>query len=203
MPDEQSADTRTRIFLAADELFCQHGYEGVSVRDVAQRADVNKASVFYYFSSKEELFEEVLQKYFSASREAMQDALESGGTVRERMHRLIEDYWAFMRQNSQYSKLVQGLLLSGDEYLPSVQRALEPLFEWTLEVVSEVSPSEGPTAARQLYVTFAGAVTTHFTYAPALEPGWGDDPLSDASMEERRQHLHWLVDLMLDELIEG
>jgi TetR/AcrR family transcriptional regulator len=194
-------DTKTRIFEAADELFCKFGYDGVSVRDVARRADVNKASVFYHFTSKDELFEAVLGSYYELQRRALDEALQTDGTVRDRMHKLIDDYWLFMREHSRYSKLVQGLLLGGGERLEFIKRALTPLFNWTLEVLSEISPAEGPTAARQLYLTFVGAVVNYFTYAPALERGWGGDPLAEEAIEERREHLHWLVDLVLDDLI--
>lgn len=199
---DDSVDTRTRIFQAADELFCKYGYDGVSIRDVARHAGVNKASVFYYFSSKEELFEAVLTNYYRAHREALGDALEVEGPLRERMHRLIDDYWTFMQQNSRYSKLVQGLLTGGGERLEMVKPTLAPLFNWTMEALSELAPEEGPRAARQLYLTFVGAVANYFSYAPALEPGWGGDPLSEAGIAERREHLHWLVDLVLDDLVD-
>ncbi len=198
---EQTIDTRTSIFQAADELFCKFGYDGVSIRDVARHAGVNKASVFYYFGSKEELFEAVLSNYYEVNRKALSAAMATEGTVRERMHRLVEDYWAFMQEHSRYSKLVQGLLCRGGDRLDFVKHTLAPLFNWTVDALSEIAPSEGPRAARQLYVTFAGAVVNYFIYAPALEPGWGGDPVSAEGFEERRQHLHWLVDLVLDDLV--
>ena len=48
------------ILAAADELFGERGYDAVSARDVARAAGVNKALVFYYFGSMEELFARVL-----------------------------------------------------------------------------------------------------------------------------------------------
>ena len=78
--------TADRIYRAADELFCELGYDGVSMRDIAQRAGVNKASVFYHFKSKDDLFERVLKAYYRAHRDALQTAFESGeGTLRERV----------------------------------------------------------------------------------------------------------------------
>ena len=45
--------TPIRILEAADKLFSQIGFDGVSVNDVAVEARVNKASVFYHFGNKE------------------------------------------------------------------------------------------------------------------------------------------------------
>lgn len=43
------------ILTAAAELFGERGYEAVSLEDVAERLDVTKGSLYYYFSSKDEL----------------------------------------------------------------------------------------------------------------------------------------------------
>ncbi|GAB3476307.1 TetR family transcriptional regulator [Amycolatopsis cihanbeyliensis] len=51
--DEQTAsDTRSRILTTARELFAEQGYEQTSVRQIAVRLDVSKATVLYHFSSK-------------------------------------------------------------------------------------------------------------------------------------------------------
>jgi AcrR family transcriptional regulator len=41
--------TRDRILTAAEEAFAIHGFNGVSLRDVVKRADVNLAAVNYHF----------------------------------------------------------------------------------------------------------------------------------------------------------
>ncbi|HEY3686434.1 MAG TPA: TetR family transcriptional regulator [Streptosporangiaceae bacterium] len=54
--------TRRRILDAARDLFAEHGYDHVSVRAIAERADVNLALINRYFGSKRELFHEVLNE---------------------------------------------------------------------------------------------------------------------------------------------
>lgn len=196
----EQADPAARIIEAADALFCEQGYDGVSMRDVARRAGVNKASVFYYFNSKDELFKKVLDAYYEAHRAALAEAYESEGTIGERLHRVVDGYLDFMIDNTRYAKLVQGLLLSGNKELPLISRGIGGLFDWTKEVLDGVVPPNGPTSSRQIFVTIAGAVMNYFVYAPALADSWGDEPLSEAMMEERRQHLHWLVDRILSDL---
>ena len=48
--------TREAISAAALELFFEHGYDAVTVADVARRAGVSVATVFNYFDTKEDLF---------------------------------------------------------------------------------------------------------------------------------------------------
>ncbi|MFE9816056.1 TetR/AcrR family transcriptional regulator [Streptomyces sp. NPDC005773] len=53
--ERKKAATRQAIADAALELFLEHGFERVSVRDVAERADVSTTTLFAHFPSKEAL----------------------------------------------------------------------------------------------------------------------------------------------------
>ena len=60
---------RDRLLDAAEELFCEHGFEGASIRDIAASADCNIASVNYYFGGKEKLYEEVWRRHLIPIRD--------------------------------------------------------------------------------------------------------------------------------------
>lgn len=53
-------DTREQIKEAARELFAKQGYDGVSVRDIIQKAKVNLGAITYHFGSKEDLYCELI-----------------------------------------------------------------------------------------------------------------------------------------------
>ena len=50
-------DKQLKIIETAEELFAEMGFSGTSVRDIADKADVNVAMISYYFGSKEKLLE--------------------------------------------------------------------------------------------------------------------------------------------------
>ena len=54
------ADKREHILIAAEQLFGERGFDGTSVRDIAQNAGVNLAMISYYFGSKEKLLEALI-----------------------------------------------------------------------------------------------------------------------------------------------
>ncbi len=56
--------TKEKILKTARVLFADHGFEGTSVRDIAKIAEVNVASLNYHFSSKENLFKEIVTQGF-------------------------------------------------------------------------------------------------------------------------------------------
>ena len=58
---------QVRIIEAAERLFSEHGFDGTSVRDIAQQAGVNLAMISYYFGSKENLLHALFNYRISES----------------------------------------------------------------------------------------------------------------------------------------
>jgi len=52
--------TRDDILDASAQLFSEHGYKGTTLRDIAAALDMKAGSLYYHFSSKEELVLEIL-----------------------------------------------------------------------------------------------------------------------------------------------
>jgi len=59
-----------RLLDAAEELFCEHGFKGTSIRDIAASAGCNIASVNYYFGGKNNLYIEVWHRHLIPMRDA-------------------------------------------------------------------------------------------------------------------------------------
>jgi AcrR family transcriptional regulator len=54
-------DTRERILDIARELFTEHGYDGTSLREIADRLGFTKAALYYHFQSKDEILLALLE----------------------------------------------------------------------------------------------------------------------------------------------
>jgi AcrR family transcriptional regulator len=65
-----------RLLDAAEGLFCEKGYAGTSVRDIAASAGCNVASVNYYFGGKQKLYEEVWRRHLIPMRDARISSIE-------------------------------------------------------------------------------------------------------------------------------
>jgi AcrR family transcriptional regulator len=189
-----------RILQAADELFCERGYAGVSVRDVAQRADVNKALVFYHYESKVLLFERVLQGYYEAHGTLLRSGIPREGDLKERVHGLVGAYFDFMAEHHRYARLIQQEVARQGEHLPLIRKNLAQLLLTSQETLGELLPERGPLAPKHFFLTLAGMTINYFTYAPALGEAWGEDPCGEAGVAERRAHVRWVVDAILGHL---
>ena len=88
-----AVDKREHIMEHAITLFADKGFEGTSIRDLAQVAGVNVAMVNYYFGSKEKLVEAILEKKSSYMKDRIEE-LEANTNLSEldKIDALIEDY---------------------------------------------------------------------------------------------------------------
>ena len=53
--DQARASTRDRILDVALDLFTDQGFDGTSMREIAERLGITKPSIYYHFASKEEI----------------------------------------------------------------------------------------------------------------------------------------------------
>ena len=75
--EEDRREVRTKLGVAARELFGSRGFAGVSVREVAERAGVTPAMVNYYFRGKHGLFRAVLEDILEEALAGMEEAGEA------------------------------------------------------------------------------------------------------------------------------
>ncbi len=76
MRPPKPADRKTRILDAAERAFAEDGFAGASLRRIVLDAQVNLATVYYYFASKDGLMAAVFERRFGPLREEHLDLLE-------------------------------------------------------------------------------------------------------------------------------
>ncbi len=84
-----SSDSRAKILEAARIEFAEKGFDGARVDSIARRANLNKALIYYYFKSKDELLEELL-RVFLEERKLGRDSIPRDGQNKDLPHRLAQ-----------------------------------------------------------------------------------------------------------------
>lgn len=64
---DEAQSLKARIFSAAIAVFAEHGLSGARMEQIATEAQTTKRMVVYYFKSKEQLYQEVLQHVYARS----------------------------------------------------------------------------------------------------------------------------------------
>jgi len=87
---KKPAERRKEIIDAARSLFQSKDYDQTTMQDVIEAVGIAKGTVYYYFKSKEELLEAVVNDIAEASAAYMQAIVdEPGGNALDKLRRLI------------------------------------------------------------------------------------------------------------------
>jgi AcrR family transcriptional regulator len=82
-----------QLLDTAESLFSQKGFDGTSVRDIAEAAGINTAMISYYFGSKEKLMEEIFERKSLNIKEKVADLLKDDSLdPLEKMYSLVDMY---------------------------------------------------------------------------------------------------------------
>jgi AcrR family transcriptional regulator len=93
--EERRLETRQAILAAAETLFAEHGYEGFSLRQVAEQAGYSATTIYLYFKDKDELLFEVALEGFDRFGQALQEAYGEAAAPLERLGAIGRAYVAF------------------------------------------------------------------------------------------------------------
>jgi AcrR family transcriptional regulator len=72
--EREKSETRDKILDAARELFITEGYDGVSMRKVAEKIEYSPTAIYLHFADKEDLFHELVHEDFAQLAEVFQSA---------------------------------------------------------------------------------------------------------------------------------
>lgn len=86
----QNEPTNTIILHAATDLFLARGYQKVSIDDIADKCNLTKATVYYYFESKADLFTEAMVELMSRIHDYMNAILKNAVPLRTRLHQVAD-----------------------------------------------------------------------------------------------------------------
>ncbi len=196
-----SVATKEAILTAARALFAERGFDAAPVQEIASRADVNKALIYYYFEDKEALYREVLQQCYSPILAIWDEpAFPQAGTPTERLIFFLRRFIEQQEANEDYRRIFAHELTRGGKHIEWLARNYVSKNRARLtEILSEgVERGEfRPVDPRVVIDTLIGAVIFHFVARPvtSLLAGKEGPPLPSV-----RELSNSLADLLLDGL---
>jgi AcrR family transcriptional regulator len=109
--------TRKEILDASAQIFSQKGYHGTSMQDIAAAVNLQKASLYYHVSSKQEILFELLNRGLLILTEEVDQVISASNPPEEKLRLAIRAYLTALTENQDVTSV---LLL---EY-----RSLEPKY---------------------------------------------------------------------------
>lgn len=131
---QPTIEARERLLGAALELFTQRGYAATSVREICLAAGVTKPVLYYYFNSKEGIYQQLMGDSY-ARFEAMLVELDSfTGSVRRRVVNFCERVFDTSVQQLPQVKLIYSIYYGTPQGAPPFN--LEQYYDRMLQVIS-------------------------------------------------------------------
>jgi AcrR family transcriptional regulator len=83
-------DTKSKIFHIAAKLMAQKGYNAVSMREISEQSGVSKPMIYYYFESKEKLYQSLMDTGLAYNDSQIQEIFNSPVSTKDKLIKLFK-----------------------------------------------------------------------------------------------------------------
>lgn len=94
-PKGEGHARRAEILAAAERIFVEHGYEGATIRKIADEVGLSSTALYMHFAEKGEILHEICRGAFQALFEANARILSKPGDPETRLREMLRAYIAF------------------------------------------------------------------------------------------------------------
>jgi AcrR family transcriptional regulator len=96
------------ILSAAQRVFSRKGYEATTMEDIASEAGFGKASLYFYFKGKEEVFLSLIKAGLEEQRSLLKEIMGSQLSNVERLEALVSKLFEHVEQNREFIRIVHS-----------------------------------------------------------------------------------------------
>merc|ERR1711976_164009 len=107
---KENEQTRSHILDSAIHSFADSGYQATSMSKIAKKAGVSKSLIFWYFESKSKLLESLVDRFVAQCAISFV-RLDAKTKSLEKMHEIIDMYWAFVKNNMEFIRIFMNWFL--------------------------------------------------------------------------------------------
>lgn len=117
---EKISGTFMRILEAAANVFSEAGFAGARMDEIAYRAGVNKATIYYHIGDKEKLYAEVINNVIGNTAETVAREIKGVDDPEEKLRIYIRTFARNIDVNPQVAPIMMREVASGGKHLPEV-----------------------------------------------------------------------------------
>lgn len=93
-------NTEEKILKAAKEVFMKNGLDNTRMQDIAERAGISRTSLNYYFRTKENLFQMLLDQFFEGIVPELENVMGKEPLILDKLEAIIDIYDKKLKSNS-------------------------------------------------------------------------------------------------------
>lgn len=189
--------SRGAILDAAERLFAEQGYDATSLTQVGSAAGVSRGTPGYFFRSKAELYQAVLDRSFAEVRDAVREgrarALASNESLEAILAGAVSDYFDFLAARPNFVRLIEREALNGGR-LPEGLNHLSAGQEALAAISAELGLDDAPSGeAAQLLLSIIALCWFPMIHTRTVAPAVGVRLEDPEEFEQRKRHVIGLV----------
>lgn len=129
---------KEQILRAAERVFAQKGYQEATISDVARQAKVSEATIYEYFSSKEELLFSIPGETTRRGKENLENMLRFLRKASDKIRAVIHHYLWFYETHPDYASVAMLILKQNRKFLEmEAYQEIRELSRLILNVIEE------------------------------------------------------------------
>ena len=167
----KTENTETEILNAAKEIFQQKGMAGARMQEIADKAQINKALLHYYYRSKQLLFEAVFKSAFTLLAPQLNKILNDDSDLFEKIRRFTENYVSFVIKHPYLPNFVIQELNKNPEFVHKLrsEKNFPSIDKFKLQVSDAIKLGViKPIEAEQLFINIISLNIFPFIGEPLL-----------------------------------
>ena len=185
---------KSKILVAAEHEFKQHGFNGASISRIAETADLPRSNIHYYFTNKLALYGAVLTNILNLWNQAFEDIKPTDDPALA-IANYIDAKIEYSRTNPTASIIFASEILHGAPYL--TQYLQTDFKQWISEKaqVIEIWQTQGKidkVSAYHLLFTIWGATQHYANFAVEIEAAF-DRPMIKADFDDAKRTIKHIV----------
>jgi AcrR family transcriptional regulator len=189
MEAERQEDGRTRIIAAALEVFSTSGFEGASLRQIADRAGVMHQLVVYHFKTKEALWRAVIASILgdTAERFAAWRARLADDSPAEALRTMVREFVLFTAGRPEFHRIVTFEGRADNARIRwLIETYIRPYFEFSTGLIrrAQAAGAARPGDPGQLHYSLIGLATHSFVFAHEYRATTHLDPFDPAEIDK-------------------
>lgn len=135
--EREREQRKQEIITAAEKVFNKKGIDHATMDDVAEKAELSKATLYLYFSSKDEIYYAIFSKNQEKLFKSIRNATDQLSETKDKITAFISTFISFQKKNPDYFEaffyfLIRDVKLSDDNCYVEQRRnsAREFLSDW-------------------------------------------------------------------------
>lgn len=194
----QDLEKEEMILQAAMDVFIEKGWHGAKMQEIADKAEINKAMLHYYFRNKETLYHKIFEKVFKTFFSQLGQYYRKDLPLEQFLKLFIDKYMDLLKTQHKIPMFILRELSEGGKMVPGIIRKIsENVDDWLPPKLIQMLEKEKKQGlitdidAVQFIITMLGSCIFYFIAEPMVKSvlPMPDDYDRDAFIEKRKKQV--------------